>query len=315
MSRFFAVRSLSRVFLAALVVLACVARAAAADWARTEWRGEKAWVSVSAGGWTAVVSADRARLIALTPPGGGANLLFAEQKDEFTWGGHRFWLGPQTAWVAMWPPPADWERSAAERIDAEGGTLRVTQPRTNENYPRITRTYAWRRDTLHCTAAWSDARFQGIHILQLPPEAVVRVKRKAAVGLPLGYALLPVYKRDGILTDREAAREVARVEGDTITLRNAKVTEKIGVAPQAIVAELGGSRLVLRRGAMTGMSDTRPDLGLLTQVFLGSDRSIFTEIEQLTPLGGEGEAVSEILIDLSKIGVSAGPVLRNPVRR
>lgn len=288
--------------------LLCVAHVFAAGWTCTEWRGEKAWSSVSDRGWTAVVSEERARLIALTPPGGGGSLLFAELKDEFSWGGHRFWLGPQTAWQAPWPPPSDWETSAAARVEADGAVLRVTHAHTNANYPRIARTYAWRDGVLHCMASWNDARFQGIHILQLPTHAVVRVKRTVTEALPLGYVLLPIYKRDGLLTDREVSPAVARIRGDDLALRYANVAEKIGVAPQEIVAEVGSYRLSLRRGRMDGMSETRPDLGMLTQVFLGSAESPFIEIEQLTPLGGEGEAVSEILLEP---GLSR-PVVRSP---
>ena len=286
----------------------------AAEWRAATWQGERAWAS-SSRGWTAIVSEERARLIALTPPGAATNLLFAELKNEFSWGGHRFWLGPQATWVSPWPPPADWERSAAARVDAEDSVLRVTHPRTNANYPQIVRTYAWRGGVLHCTASWSDARFQGIHVVQIPASAVVRVKRRVSESLPLGYVLLPIYRRNGLLTDRAVSPAVAKVEGDDITLRGSNVTEKIGVPPQEIVAEIGTHRLTLRRGTMTGMSSNRPDLGMLTQVFLGSEESVFTEIEQLTPLGGEGEAMSEILIEPGFLRPGTGPSLKNPVRR
>lgn len=288
---------MSRFFLVVILALSCVARAMAGGWTRTEWRGEKAWAAVSAHGWTALVSEERARLVSLTPPGCDVNLLFADLKDKFSWGGHRFWLGPQTAWAVVWPPPVDWETSPAAVVEADGGVLRVSHPHTDKNYPRVSRTYEWRGRVLHCTASWSDARFQGIHILQVPTAAVVRVKRKVAESLPLGYVLLPIFRRPDVLTDREVSPAVARVEGDDIVLRYANVAEKIGVAPQEIVAEIGAHRLSLRRGRMDGMSATRPDLGMLTQVFLGSDESSFTEIEQLTPLGGPGEAVSEILLE------------------
>ncbi len=283
-------------------------------WRPVEWRGEPAWESTSRG-WTATVSEGRARLVSLTPPGGGKNLLFAELKNEFSWGGHRFWLGPQTSWAAVWPPPSDWETSPAARVKAEGSMLRVEHPRTNANYPGLVRTYEWRGGVLHGTASWSDARFQGIHILQIPKESVVRVKRKITGTLPLGYMLLSIYRRDGPLTDREVSPAVAKVEGDVVTLRTTGVGEKIGVPPQDIVAEIGAYRLTMRRGKMSGMSETAPDLGMLTQVFLGSDQSVFTEIEQLTPLGGKGLAVSEILIEPGFLKRETGPVQRNPVRR
>lgn len=284
-----------RMFAVVTFVVAAGSLIAASDWRPVEWRGERAWES-SCDGWTATVSEERARLISLTPPGGGDNLLFAELKNEFSWGGHRFWLGPQAEWKTVWPPPADWETSPAARIEAEGTLLRVVQPRTDRDYPELTRTYVWRGGALHCAVTWRDARFQGIHIVQIPPTARVRVRREVTAGLPLGYVLLPVFGRDGLRTEQPVSSEVAVVEGDTITLRQAGTIEKIGVPPQDIVAEIGRHRLVMSRGRMTGMSDRLPDRGMLTQVFVGSAESVFTEIEQLTPLAGEGEAVSEILL-------------------
>lgn len=281
-----------------------------AGWTPTEWRGEQAWASTSPKGWTAIVSAGRARLVSLTPPGGGNNLLFAELKNEYSWGGHRFWLGPQSAWAVDWPPPPDWETSPAATIASSGAMLRVVQPRTNPGYPELVRTYEWCKDILHCTVSWNDARFHGIHILQIPITAVVRVKRKVSEKLPLGYVLLPVYRRPGVHTDRELSPASGRVEGDVITLRGTGVIEKIGVPPQAIVADIGAYRLTMSRGKMTGMSDKAPDLGMITQVFLGSDQSVFAEIEQLTPFGGEGVAVSEILIEPGFSKAPRGPAVR-----
>lgn len=288
-----------RFFAVLILVLVCGPTAwlgAASDWQPVEWRGEKAWAANCAG-WTAIVSEERARLVSLTPPDGGDNLLFSELKNEISWGGHRFWLGPQTGWAAVWPPPPDWETSPAARIEQEGAVLRVVHSRTDASYPGLERTYAWHGGVLHCTATWSGERFHGVHILQIPPDAVVRVKRKITRTLPLGYVLLPIYLRDGLLTDRELSPAVGQVEGDTITLRGTGVGEKIGVFSQSIVAEIGAYQLTMRRGKMTGMSEATPDLGLLTQVFLGSNESMFTEIEQLTPFGGGGVAVSEILIE------------------
>lgn len=283
-------------------------------WSRIDWRGERAWAS-SSRGWTAIVSEERARLVSITPSGGGENLLFAELKNEFSWGGHRFWLGPQGAWSVVWPPPADWERSPAAKMEIAGPVLRVEHPRTHATYPGLVRTYEWRDGVLHCTASWSDARFHGIHILQLPTKAVVHVKRTITESRPLGYVLLPIFRRNELLTDREVSPAVAKVRGKEITLRSTGTGEKIGVSPQDIVAEIGACRLTMHRGKMSGMAQATPDLGMLTQVFLGSDENVFTEIEQLTPFGGPGLAVSEILIEPEWIKPRREPGRRNPVRR
>lgn len=284
-------------FIAAVLVAFAPPTRADGSWRRTEWRGEPAWCSTSRG-WTAIVSAERARLVSLAPEGGGANLLYAEQKDIFSWGGHRFWLGPQSAWTAPWPPPADWERSAAAELVADGETLRVKQARLDANYPEIERSYVWRDGVLSCTVSWKDSRFQGIHIVQVSKEAIVRVRREASEAAPLGYVLLPVYKRPGLRVDEPLSPKVATVDGDEIVLRYAGEREKIGVPAQPIVAEIGRYRLTLRRGAMSGMSEasSAPDLGMLTQAYFGSPEDPFIEIEQLTPLGAEGGSAAEILL-------------------
>ena len=296
----------SDVFLLLSVPFAVFATFARADstgatWSRTEWRGERAWTATSRG-WTAIVSEERARLVSLAPEGGGGNLLYAEQKDVFSWGGHRFWLGPQSSWSSPWPPPADWERSAVAQLDADGEILRMRQARTDENYPPIRRVYAWRDGVLHCEVAWEDPRFQGIHIVQIPRDATVRLRRgEATEATPLGYVLLPVYKRDGLRVNEPISPKVATMAGDTLTLRFSNEREKVGVPPQPIVAEIGRFRLTLRRGAMSGMSETAPDLGMLTQAYFGSTEDPFVEIEQLTPLGGEGGSVSTILLEPAAI--------------
>lgn len=280
---------------ALLGALSLAVAAVAAEWRRAEWRGEAAWESCDRG-WTAVVSVDRARLIALTPPGGGDNLLFADLKNEFTWGGHRLWLGPQSAWSVAWPPPADWELSPAARVSAAGDELRVEHPRTDAGYPTLVRTYAWHDGTLHCGATWSDPRFFGIHILQLPSTAEVRVRAVATAEAPLGYVLLPIFRRNSLLTDRPFNPAAARRDGAGIVLRHANVTEKIGVVPQPITARIGKWTLTLERGRMEGFPDNEPDLGCMTQVFVGNDQGTFAEIEQITPYGGPGRVHSEILV-------------------
>lgn len=279
-----------------------------------EWRGEQAWAS-SSKGWTAIVSEGRARLVAIMPFGSGENLLFAELKNDFSWGGHRFWLGPQSAWTAVWPPPKDWEMSPAAKVEATGPVLRVEHPRTDAIYPGLMRTYEWRSGVLHCAVSWSDARFHGIHILQLPTRSVVHVRRKITPELPLGYVLLTIFRRNGPLIDREVSPAVATVDGDEIALRSTGTSEKIGVPPQDIVAEIGDYRLTMRRGEMSGMAETTPDLGMLTQVFLGSGESLFTEIEQLTPFAAPGLAMSEILVEPGLREHRPGPAPRNPMRR
>ncbi len=149
---------------------------------------------------------------------------------------------------------------------------------------------------LHCRLSWRGGQYYGIHIIQLPRGAAVTVRRAAASGLPQGYALVPVYRRPQILTDVPVAEAVSRIDGDTITLRHANQTEKIALFPQTIFARIGKYRLEMQRGEQSGFSPSVPDLGLLTQVFLGDRANPFIEIEQLSPYAKGRPASTEVML-------------------
>ncbi len=272
--------------------------APSADWKQTTWGGEKAWTSTSAG-WTAIVSEERARLVCLAPASSGSegNLLYASAKASISWGGHRCWLGPQSEWKTAWPPPADWEASAAASLSASGTRLTVVHPHTEADYPPLSRSYEWRGGVLHCGVNWQGGHHHAVHILQVPQSSVIHVRRLVRKDLPLGYALLPVFNRPKALTTTELARDISRVEGDEITLRHKNVTEKIGFAPQEITADIGDWQLKMRPGVATDVTMLLPDLGLLTQVYLGDRENPFIEIEQLSPFGDNRPATCEILIE------------------
>lgn len=281
----FAVRSIL-----ALLAVIFVASLPASDWTPVLWRGEKAWQSASQG-WVATVSEERSRLVSITRLGEGSNLLYESSREGISWGGHRGWLGPQSAWQPAWPPPRDWESSAASRVVVSGSLLTLTHPRLDPQYPALTRTYEWQGDVLHCRLSWRGGRFYGIHIVQLPRGAVVTVQRAVTPDLPLGYALVPIYRRPNILTDVPIARAVSRINGDAVTLRHANQSEKVAFFPQTIFARIGKYRLQMQRGDQSGFSSSEPDMGLLTQVYLGDRINPFIEIEQLSPYA-RGRAVS-----------------------
>lgn len=286
----------AKVALALLVFASLlISSLSAAEWTPVLWRGEKAWQSTSQG-WVATVSAERSRLVAITRLGERRNLLYESPRDAISWGGHRCWLGPQSDWRPVWPPPRDWESSAAARVRAIGSLLTLTHPHTDPQYPALSRTYEWRGDVLHCRLSWQGGRFYGIHIVQLPRSAVVTVQRAVTPSFPLGYALVPIYRRPDTLTEVPLAQAVSRVSGDIVTLRHANQTEKAAFFPQTILARIGRYRLQMERGEQSGFSSSAPDMGLLTQVFLGDRLNPFIEIEQLSPYG-RGRAVStEVLL-------------------
>lgn len=277
------------------LALSLISGLAAAEWTPVLWHGEKAWQSTSQG-WVATVSQERSRLVAITRVGEGSNLLYESPREGISWGGHRTWLGPQSAWRPAWPPPRDWESSAAARVKASGDLLTLTHPHADPQYPALSRTYEWRGDVLHCRLSWQGGKFYGIHIVQLLRSAMVIVHRAVAPGLPLGYALVPIYRRPDTLTDVPLARKVSRIDGDTVTLRHANHAEKAAFFPQTILARIGKYRLQMGRGVQSGFSSSSPDMGLLTQVFLGDRLNPFIEIEQLSPYAKGRSASSEVLL-------------------
>lgn len=282
--------------LALLALALClISSLSAAEWTPVLWRGEKAWQSTSQG-WVATVSEERSRLVSITRAGDRRNLLYESSREGISWGGHRGWLGPQSAWQPAWPPPRDWESSAALRVTASGSLLTLTHPHTDRQYPALSRTYEWRGDVLHCGLSWQGGRFYGIHIVQLPRGAVVTVRRAVTPELPLGYALVPIYRRPNILIDVPLARALSRAEGDSITLWHANRSEKVAFFPQTIFARIGKYSLQMRRGEESGFSSSVPDRGLLTQVYLGDRINPFIEIEQLSPYAKGRPASTEMLL-------------------
>ena len=274
------------------------------DWRPTTWDGESAW-EASSSDWTAIVSEGRARLVSLAPVGSGENLLFAPPKASISWGGHRCWLGPQSEWKAIWPPPRDWEASAAALVKAGGPILTVILPHTDTNYPPLTRSYEWRAGVLRCRLSWQDARRHAIQILQMPQWTTIHVHRAVQPDLPLGYALLPISGRTTLETRQEMASGAGRVEGDEVTLWHANVTEKLAFARQELTAKLGPYQLKMRRGDDDGTTASAPDLGLLTQIYLGDWQNPFVELEQLSAFGSDKLASSVILIEPSHPSRSA----------
>lgn len=268
----------------------------APTWSPTTWNGEKAWQSTSRR-WTAVFSEERSRLVAIMEDGSTENLLYASPKQSISWGGHRCWLGPQSNWKGGWPPPADWEASAAAELKVSNNRLTVVHPHTDKAYPQLTRTYEWRGGVLHCGVTWQGESHYAVQILQIPRWSIVHLRGAVEKKAPLGYALLTIYQRPEVLTDTKLSAAVGRVEGEDITLWHGYTSEKVGVAPQEITADIGDYQLKMRPGKAAGIGERATDLGLLTQVYLGNWENPFVEIEQLSPYGSEKPAVFEIQVE------------------
>jgi hypothetical protein len=281
-------------------VLAMSTPPAAAEvvaWRETTWQGEPALVSAS-GGWQAIVSLARGRLMSFGPAGGELNLLFAPatQGDPAGWGGHRVWLGPQSTWPAIWPPPAAWEHSAAESHTISDGTLRLVMPAAGNGWPRLTRTYGWEGARLVCSVELSGGTrtAQIIQIIQVPQKNVVTAAVRPGAGTPHGYVLLPAGTVSRLTADFSPPPHVT-LDADQVTLRHLGVIQKLGFPPQALAASDHGRTLRVARGPQAGAAGGEPDQGFNTQVYLGGAEP-FIELEQLTPLWSPGAPARATLV-------------------
>ncbi|MGF1531451.1 MAG: hypothetical protein ACFCU4_08825 [Puniceicoccaceae bacterium] len=215
-------------------------------------------------------------------------------------------MGPQTEWPIFWPPPAHWEEAAARQVLLSdcGQELTLELPEGESGQiPAITRRYRLREGGLELVAAWrpaaSEPSFQAVQILQVRPEAKVRVVFSPEPESPLGYGLLPLIERRAVLLDTPFdAEHLIDVQGGQLGagsaasaggtwLRFTGKEEKIGVVPQPLLAKFeGGETLALGVASYDGVVDAAveaPDAGLYTQVYFGATAWAMVEIEQLTP--------------------------------
>lgn len=281
--------------LGAAGALALAATAPAAEWRETTWRGETAY-EADAAGWTAIVSAERARLVYLGRGDGKANLLFetAERSDPVGWGGHRVWLGPQSAWSSGgWPPPAAWEKAPAERVIAQADRIELVLPDAGDGWPRLTRVYFWGEGKLHCVVRTRGGTrpAQVIQILQVATSAVVTARAAPTATVPRGYVLVHLGRQPSPQYVFPEPPQVAR-HGEAVELHYNGTTEKIGLRPTALEAHFAEGGLRVTRGREAGAIDAAPDDGFVTQVYLGSPSTPLIELEQLSPAwkpGGDAE--------------------------
>lgn len=264
--------------------------AGAADWQRVTWNGEAAYAS-SAAGWRAVVSVARGRLMHFGPVGSDYNLLLApvSRADRNLLGGHRLWLGPQSMWASIWPPPVAWEYSEPESVELAVGVLRLLMPATNDDWPRLTRTYHWAGANLVCGAEFTGGArpAQFIQILQVRPEMTVSVDARPEQAFPAGYVTLP--SSAGPFSARFDQPPHVTGAGDALVLRHTGKVLKLGFRPQTLTGRIDGYRLQVSRGPLAGATVGEPDEGFHTQVYLSGGNESFVELEQLTPLFAPGQ--------------------------
>ncbi len=268
--------------------MASAGLAAEAVWSPVRWHGEEARCSTR-GAVHAVVSLARARLIYLGAADGSCNLLDAPRpavmpataSDSPNWGGHRFWLGPQSRWV--WPPPVEWEHAAAVAVDEHDGVLRVEHPRGNSDYPVLVREYEWNGDSLRCTVRWScDGRpYYGMHVVAVETPFSVAAARVVSPEVPEGLVDVQL---GGPVVRGLLEHPAVQAEPDRILLFAGRKTAKCGFAVQPLAIERGaGWRLEMAPGPYEGRVQKSPDMGYLSQVWVGGPEVPLAELEQLTP--------------------------------
>ncbi|MCK6487202.1 MAG: hypothetical protein L6R48_02470 [Planctomycetes bacterium] len=272
---------------------------AAAEWRPVTWRGEAAWAA-DQGVWTAVVSWERCRLVALDHRD-GRSLLFVPREAPGSLpanGGHQAWLGPQAAW--RWPPPAAWERLPARAQSLVGDELVLQGDQDDAAWPALERRYAWVGARLRLTVAW---RCDGVprhclQVLQVPVDAQVALAATPGPGLPEGAGLRygwGRYQPDPLVQPFPPG--VERRDG-LLLLGPAADQRKLYVAPQPITARRAGLRLVLHPGPGIGTRLGQPDHGLTTQVYHQPGKE-YGEIEQISDdLGGPAGARLESRVEL-----------------
>lgn len=256
-----------------------------ADWQATTWEGEPAYASES-GGWRAVVSVARARLISFGPADRAVNLLLApatrENRNRF--GGHRLWLGPQSEWKNGWPPPSAWEYVEPASVAIEAGALRLAMPATGDEWPQLTRTYHWAGASLVCGAEFSGGTrpAQFVHILQVPAATVVTAEAQPEEKFPAGYVKLATYAAP-FAARFEPPPQVTRADR-LLTLQYTGKIAKFGFRPQSLTGRIPGYELRVSRGALKGETAGEAAAGFSTQVFFSDVSEELVELEQLSPL-------------------------------
>lgn len=284
-------------------LLAAAEPASAPAWTALQWKGETAY-ALATPAWRAVVSVERGRLVHFGPADAEANLLLTPEVrgNDTGWGGHRAWLGPQATWPVVWPPPAAWEQSGAESAKAKGAHLELTVPDAGGDWARLTRVYELTDGKLACTIRVRGGKrsAQVMQILQLPKGSEVELQARPTAEFPQGYVRLFGTKGPTLETEFKQPSVVART-GDTVKMRFTNEVEKLGFAPQAILAHVGWHTLRLSRGADRGRAVGTPDAGHYTQAYCGTSYSQFVEIEQMSPEWAAGEdAETTMVLELVK---------------
>ena len=274
-------------------------------WQKSKWGDEEVWQSWH-NEWIGIVSENRARLVYFGRGNPDANMLYSNpdralagnSMDPPSWGGHRFWLGPQSAWKPVWPPPEDWEFSAAAKMTVSGETLEVQMARANLDLPQIYRRYHWKDGGLVCEAAWENSGepWCAVHVLAVPPAAQVRVALQRLPELPNGFGVFQIPSVSKVFSLPVAG---LTIDGNAAHIRYGESTRKIGLLASCLTYQLHGATLTFSAENLDFSAEASlPDEGLVTQVYVGDGANPFIELEQLSgvpPIGSGRQSFSALL--------------------
>ncbi len=263
------------------------ANASSLEWQKTTWNNEPAWVAQN-GAQEAIVSEARSRVIYIGPASGDHNLLSAPVPKAAptpkifapNWGGHRFWLGPQSRWG--WPPNTDWEFSAAQNVAMKGSELVITEVHHDLRYPSIQRVYVWEGEHLRCTARWrgGDKPYYGMHVVAIDVPAEIAPRLASWERVPFG--LVAVRGDNSNATDPLPHPAITLKDGRAIA-KSGIAVGKFGFYPQTLSVRRGAWTLLVQNGPVEGTPIESPDFGYLTQLWVGDEHATFCELEQITP--------------------------------
>ncbi len=275
-------------FASFLILAFClVGCATPGKWYSTLAQGRIVWRADS-GNLRAEVDPARGRLSFLGPRE-GPNFLNSpsDPADPLQLGGHRVWLGPQTEWHPFWPPPANWEMTAAQWVKPNrGGILELETSAKSGKEIAIRRSYRWQKEgLLECKVSWQERSprgHQSMQIFQLAKGAVFEASPKPAKSAPRGFVRLPIGPRPTTETDF-ALPPHATSTGKTLLLRRMPEEEKLGFPTQTLSARWPDGELRLHPGRIQGKARNRPDGPYDSQIYLGADAFPLLEFEHLSP--------------------------------
>lgn len=289
-------------------VLSAAAAGESGEWRSATWNGEAAWTAAE-GGWIAVVSPSRGRLVEIRHPASGTVVLRAPERlvpvgAAWLGGGHQVWLGPQERW--QWPPPAVWEGAAASaEVVQHDLVLRLP---AGPDAPALERRYAWQRGELRCTVAWRDLRpWCALHVLRVDGGVAAPVRIEPNADAPHGFAIRDC--SDGSPSTSRFAWPQPGIEpvGDLLRLVSMPRRKWKAYLPlQPLTVAVAGGAMRMRAGPVVGRVVGESDHGLTSQVYLAPSEAGYIEIEQvsplLLPLADGGDAVATLLIRPYLIG-------------